>query len=156
MTWQDVVEHPSLQDLPFKIELNEWGQIVMSPASNQHGRRQTRLARMLMEHLDGEAFVEASIETPKGVKVADVVWMSDTFASTYGDETPFKRAPEICIEVMSPSNSGVEMLEKVLLYLAKGAHEVWLCATDGRLTFHDHTGSRTTSALLPDFPTQID
>ena len=34
MTWQDVLDHPSLQDLPFKIELNAWGQIVMSPPSN--------------------------------------------------------------------------------------------------------------------------
>ena len=35
MQWQEVIAHPSLQDLPFKIELNEYGKIEMSPASNR-------------------------------------------------------------------------------------------------------------------------
>lgn len=51
MTWQDVLEHPSLQDLPFKIELNEWGQIVMSPASNRHGNLQAEFALLLKQAL---------------------------------------------------------------------------------------------------------
>lgn len=33
MNWQEVCEHPSLQDLPFKIELNQWGQVMMSPTT---------------------------------------------------------------------------------------------------------------------------
>lgn len=36
MRWQDVIRHPSLQDLLFKIELNEYGKIEISPASNRH------------------------------------------------------------------------------------------------------------------------
>jgi len=34
MNWQQVCENPTLKDLPFKIELNTFGQIIMSPASN--------------------------------------------------------------------------------------------------------------------------
>lgn len=34
MKWQEVCEDKALQDLPYKIELNRWGQIVMSPAKN--------------------------------------------------------------------------------------------------------------------------
>ena len=30
MQWAEVLRDPSLQDLPYKIELNEWGQVVMS------------------------------------------------------------------------------------------------------------------------------
>ena len=30
MQWAEVLQDPSLQDLPYKIELNEWGQVVMS------------------------------------------------------------------------------------------------------------------------------
>ena len=37
MEWREVVEHPSLKDLPFKIETNEWGKIMMTPASYGHG-----------------------------------------------------------------------------------------------------------------------
>ena len=37
MNWIEVCQNKALQDLPFKIELNEWGQITMTPASNQPG-----------------------------------------------------------------------------------------------------------------------
>jgi len=37
MNWQEVCDEPTLRDLLYKIELNEWGQIVMSPATNRHG-----------------------------------------------------------------------------------------------------------------------
>ncbi|HSA71392.1 MAG TPA: Uma2 family endonuclease, partial [Burkholderiales bacterium] len=35
-------------------------------------------------------------------------------------------APELCIEVVSPSNSRQEMREKIEAYLATGAEEVWI------------------------------
>jgi len=43
MQWQEVVNDPSLQDLPYKIELNEYGKIIMSPASNKHSIIQAHL-----------------------------------------------------------------------------------------------------------------
>jgi len=36
MNWQEVCEHPSLKDLPFKIELDEFGRIVMSSVKIYH------------------------------------------------------------------------------------------------------------------------
>ena len=156
MTWQDVLEHPSLQDLPFKIELNEWGQIVMSPASNRHGNLQAELALLLNQSLpEGRIFTECSVDTPRGVKVADVAWASEAFIEKYGYETPYPKAPEICVEIRSPSNTTAEMDEKIVLYLAKGAREVWICDLEGRLTFHGHEGVLEKSDLASDFPSQI-
>ena len=40
MEWAEVINDPFLKDLPFKIELNKWGKVLMSPASNNHGRLQ--------------------------------------------------------------------------------------------------------------------
>ena len=40
LRWDEVLKDPSLQDLPYKIELNAWGKVEMSPASNRHGRLQ--------------------------------------------------------------------------------------------------------------------
>lgn len=37
MEWREVVEHPSLKDLPFKIETNEWGKIIMAPVTCTRG-----------------------------------------------------------------------------------------------------------------------
>jgi hypothetical protein len=38
MQWADVLADRSLRDLPYKIELDRNGNIIMSPASNRHGR----------------------------------------------------------------------------------------------------------------------
>ena len=156
MNWQDVLEHPSLQDLPFKIELNEWGQIVMSPASNKHSNLQAELGQLLKQALpEGRIFTECSIDTPRGVKVTDVAWASNAFIERYGYETPYPRAPEICVEIRSPSNTAAEMEEKIMLYLAKGAQEVWIGDLEGRLTFYGNEGELERSTLTPHFPSQI-
>ena len=156
MKWQEVIEHPSLQDLPFKIELNEYGKIEMSPASNRHGRLQSKINLLLVEYGSrGEVYIECSIDTRKGVKVADVAWSSSDFFAQHGEMTPLPVAPEICVEILSPSNSDREMAEKIDLYLAKGAQEVWLCDDDGNLTFYAPQGRLELSCLFPNFPKNI-
>jgi Uma2 family endonuclease len=62
-----------------------------------------------------------------------------------------ERAPEVCVEVLSPSNSEPEMNEKRALYFEAGAHEVWICRRDGKMEFYtpDLAGS---SRLCPLFP----
>jgi Uma2 family endonuclease len=157
MTWNEIVTEPSLQNLPFKIETNEWGQIVMSPATNKHSRFQGRILVLLSKLVaDGEVMPECSIETSKGVKVADVVWASTQFLSTFGDQTPYIVAPEICLEVRSPSNSTLEINAKIDLYLAKGAKEVWICDEYGKLEYFSHAGKLEKSVLIPAFPSDIE
>ena len=51
----------------------------------------------------------------------------------YGEVTPLKVAPEICIEILSPSNSNTEIVDKIDLYLAKGAKEVWIVDESGKI-----------------------
>jgi Uma2 family endonuclease len=156
MNWQQVCEDPSLQDLPYKIELNEYGQIVMSPASNKHGRFQGRLTRLLGQHIsDGEVITECSVDTDKGVKVADVAWLSSAFLKVHGDQTPYPVAPEICVEITSPSNSTAELEEKRALYFARGAKEVWICDSFGNLDFYAPHGPIEGSALVSGFPDRI-
>jgi len=156
MNWEQVCADPSLQDLPYKIELNEYGQIVMSPASNQHCSHQVKLAILLNEHIpDGEAITECSIDTDKGVKVADVAWISAAFQAEHGYSTPYPRAPEICVGITSPSNSTRELKEKIALYFQRGAKEVWVCDSFGNMDFHAPDGTLKASGLLPEFPERI-
>jgi Uma2 family endonuclease len=150
MNWQEVCNDPLLRELPYKIELNEWGKIVMSPATSRHGILQGLLQDILrQERRDGLVFPECPIQTAKGVKVPDVVWASGAFMGDYAAASPFLRAPELCVEVMSPANFLREMEEKRELYFARGAQEVWLCGEQGALTFHDCTGQISTSRLFP-------
>ena len=156
MEWSQVLQDPVLKELPYKIELNEDGHIVMSPASNLHGYLQSRLVMELAKKIDdGDILVETSIQTSKNVKVADVCWASSQFIEKFGFETPYPKAPELCIEVRSPSNTDREMNEKIELYLAKGALEVWICDSEGLVRFFCHEGEVTESRLAPGFPTHI-
>lgn len=156
MNWQQVCEDPTLKDLPFKIELNTFGQIIMSPASNWHGSLQVEISARLRELLPkGKALAECSIQTSDNVKVADVAWLSDDFHSIHKFETPFTQAPEICIEILSPSNSSAEMTIKRALYFGAGAKEVWQCDQDGALSFYTPTGPIEQSAICPAFPQRL-
>jgi Uma2 family endonuclease len=150
MTWDEIVNNPLLQDLPFKIETNGFGQILMSPALNKHGMTQADLVYEIRRRKKtGQMITECSIETSDGVKVADVAWASDEFIAEYGDTTPYPKAPEICVEVVSPSNSKREIEHKVALYLAKGAQEVWVMNNKKELTVISHTGKLKKSRLVP-------
>ena len=91
MQWSEVLNDPSLKNLPYKIELNEYGQIVMSPASNKHGLLQAEIAFFLRNNRQGKVLTECSIETSKSVKVADVAWGSIDFFQRNGIDTPYHR-----------------------------------------------------------------
>ncbi len=150
MTWDEVINDPLLQNLPFKIELNKYGQILMSPASNRHGIIQSRASHKLQVHQKkGTVITECSIETSDGVKVADVAWASDEFITEFGETTPYPKAPEICIEIVSPSNTKEEIKHKVELYLAKGAMEVWVVNQKKEITIFTHTGEIKKSNFIP-------
>jgi len=146
MQWSEVIDSPYFKDLPFKIELNRYGKIEMTPASNKHGRLQLHLGALLQRKLKkGETLTECSIQTSEGVKVADVAWCSKAFIKQYGYQTPYPKAPELCMEVVSPSNSKQEMHEKVHLYLQAGAEEVWIVWENGLIDYYAKTGQLTAS-----------
>ncbi len=65
MDWTEVCQDRSLQDLPFKIELNEWGQVVMSPASNRHGRNQMAIGLRLSALVAGARSSPSVRSTPR-------------------------------------------------------------------------------------------
>ncbi len=139
--WNEVINNPFFKDAPFKVELNKFGQILMSPASNKHGILQNKVARQIDDNTKGGVIIiECSILTSDGVKVADVAWASDKFMSEFGEVTPFPKAPEICVEVISPGNTKGEIEHKIRLYLEKGASEVWIVKDNGEHEFYSHTG----------------
>ena len=123
--YRALCDDPCYANVPGKIELDVWGRMVMSPASSYHSALQARLAQRLAA-LGGQAFVEASVLTAAGVLVADVAWASAEFMRVHAFETPYRHAPAICIEVVSPSSSVREMREKIDAFLAAGAEEVWI------------------------------
>ena len=143
--WNEVLKDPALRDLPYKIELNSWGKVEMTPASNRHGHLQSEIAYELRRQLQGLVITECSILTRIGVRVPDVAWASPDFMAAFGEITPYTRAPEICVEVLSPSNGDAEIEEKTSGYLAAGALEVWLVSEAGSLRVVGPNGDQAKS-----------
>ena len=153
MQWSEVIAHPDLQHLPFKIELNQFGNIEMSPASVMHGRVQAKMTLLLDKISGGCVITEPPIHTALGVRVPDVAWASDAFMVQQGESSPLLVAPEICVEVLSESNSPAEMGAKTSAYLTAGAHEVWLVQLDKRIDVFTTDGKQRKSTYFKRMPT---
>jgi len=156
--WHSILADPQLQDLPFKIETNERGQLVLSPHKRIHSIRQTQITDRLAGTIDrsGLRSVELAIGTSKGVKVVDVAWMSsERFAEIDAEAEPTPIAPELCVEVVSASNTEDEMKEKRALYFEAGAEEVWIVEEDGAVSFYNEAGSIDASSLASSFPDRL-
>ena len=157
MDWKEVTENPNLRDLPFKIELNEYGQIVMNPVKLSHSAYQGEISHLLKNiNPDGRTLVECAIWTRSGTKVADVAWFSDERWAGQKDNPEASIAPELCVEVASMSTSEREMKMKRQLYFEQGAREFWFCDDYGNLSFYDANGKTQCSMLFPEFPNKID
>ncbi|MBI2947421.1 MAG: Uma2 family endonuclease [Verrucomicrobia bacterium] len=92
-----------------------------------------------------------------GVKAADVACASPECMRELGNRVCFPKSPEICVEVLSPSNTDAEINEKRELYFHAGAREVWVCGTFGAMSFFGPAHAPLThSGLCPSFPTHIE
>ena len=103
--------------------------------------------------------VECAIQTSEGVRAPDAAWISLERRAPHRRASVLSIAPEICVEVLSPSNSRQQMLEKMTLYFAKGAEEVWLCDEKGRMEFFTAASAPApvpASPRCPEFPAQLD
>ena len=157
MNWKEVCEDKSLANLPYKVELNRQGQLVMSPTRNKHGFYQGEMAALLRQYLPhGFVLTECAVETGEGTIVADVTWATPERFAIIRDEFSCSVAPEICAEIWSESNTKEELNNKRRLYMAHGALEFWYCDAQGHLSFYDTQGQMATSALCPGFPANID
>ncbi len=165
--WAEICHDPALNDLPYKIETNPNGQIILSPTSYEHGRMQAIISRLLDEKasesgLNGEASVETSVELRPGqINVPDAAWISSERLQTRGEGYALTVMPEIVVEVLSPGNDKREMLEKRDVYLKIGAadgttaEEMWIVDLDGHLQFFTANGPIEHSRFIDGIPNRI-
>jgi Uma2 family endonuclease len=156
MDWQQLCEDKTLHDLPYKIESNNQGQIIMSPASVRHVFLQAEIISLLRDNLKtGKIVPEFPVETTDGVKVADVAWLTIEHSDAVKNNISSAFSPAICVEVLSRSNTAIEMEHKKALYFEKGAKEFWLCKQDGLMSFYNKNGQLEHSTLVPGFPLHV-
>lgn len=153
--WTALQSDPVLAKIEGRIETDRHGQILISPpAAARHGGYQSEIAFQLRQLMNGgRVLTECPISTADGVRVADVAWASPECVQELGGLSCFPRAPEICVEVLSPGNTVAEIREKTALYFDAGAQEVWLCSTEGVMSFFVSTVGQpsTGSKICPKF-----
>ena len=158
--WAELLADPELAKFEGRVETDRHGHVIMSPPpAPSHGSFQARIASLLDRHMTtGRVLTECPISTADGVKAADVAWASAAVMRELGRRVCFPRAPEICVEVISPSNTEGEIQEKMALYFDAGAKEVWTCAESGVMSFFGGTGDRSmrASKVCPRFPKRVE
>jgi len=158
--WEELCADPVLAALDNRIETDRFGHIVMMPPPGfDHGDHQSTISFHLRRLLrDGKTVTECPVSTTDGVKGVDVAWISTARLASARRKNVLVRAPEICVEVISPGNTRGEIEEKKRLYFTAGAEEVWLCDVKGRMAFFSKAKPAQASAvstLCPKFPTVL-
>jgi Uma2 family endonuclease len=110
------------------------GEIIMSPAGSEHGMICVRIVVALEQHIRphkiGMVF-ESSTGfrlTPEDLLSPDVAFVAK--ARLVGLKRPprgfFPGAPDLVVEVLSPTDTSERMHEKLSLYFAHGARLAWV------------------------------
>lgn len=119
---------------PYRLELAA-GRVVREAAPGfRHGRVVSRLCRILWEATreseHGEVFFDMGFLLtwdPPTVRIPDVAFVSaPRLAEHAADDVFLGAAPELAVEVLSPSNSASEIQRKAFEYLAAGSLIVWI------------------------------
>ncbi len=156
--WEEALANPELATLEHRIETDEYGNTIMIPPPGlDHGMSQSDIASELKRLMGGgRTITECPISTSGGVKAADVAWISDERLLVARASNLLTRAPEICVEVLSPGNTRAELENKRALYFEAGADEVWFFDLEGTMHHFLSAGPEEEapkSVLCPDFPT---
>jgi Uma2 family endonuclease len=157
--WDTLQTDPALAKIEGRIETDRHGQIIMSPPpAPSHGSYQVWISHLLVKLMaGGRVLTECPISTADGVRAADIAWASSGKMRELGSRSCFPKAPEICVEVLSPGNTKAEMADKTALYFDAGAMEVWWCEMNGSMKFlsRDVPAPWHKSKLCPKFPKRV-
>src|SRR5262249_3034448 len=124
-----------------------------------HSNHQFEIGHILKTLMPGgRTLTECAVLTSDGVKGVDVAWISERRVKHGLKGEVLTLAPEICVEVVSPSNTRQQMEAKRSLYFEAGAEEVWFCDKRGVLHFflkgREHNVAKG-SALCPAMPARL-
>ena len=147
------------------------GHLVMSPSPTiQHQRLVRKLSQGLTDHVEGDERGGEVFFAPIDVRLSDetvvqpdVLYVSSDRAERIGEEE-IDGAPDLVMEVVSPSTSHLDVFDKKRLYEQSGVREYWIVdpdsetvevhvLADDELTLHERRVEKgtVTSGLLESF-----
>ncbi|MBM3753366.1 MAG: Uma2 family endonuclease [Acidobacteria bacterium] len=114
-----------------RLELHHGELFEMPPVKKLHTRVQIGLLGLLLRRLGGSAY-GAAVEFPfrplreHEVWVADVAVFDQARWAATADDDYHTGVPDVVIEVLSPTNTASEMLDRESVCLRNGGQEFWL------------------------------
>jgi Uma2 family endonuclease len=165
-------EFMALPDDGNKYELNQGELVVMPPTSLEHIRIVRRINRTLSRFVDerrlGEVYSEAGCllfrDPERTYRQPDVAFLSLSRIEAMAPDTFLSGAPDLAVEVVSPSNFAHELNVKVEQYLAAEGREVWVVYPrtrsvhiyrPGRQVCVLHDSETITSDLFPGWSARV-
>jgi Uma2 family endonuclease len=119
--------------------------VMMSPAGFDHGRFASRIVAALENHVSRQGLgvvttAEAGFQLahdPDTVRAPDVAFVRAARIPQDGVKGFFQGAPDIAVEVVSPSDRASEIAAKVRDWLQAGCSLVWVVDPENRtITVH--------------------
>ena len=130
-TVEDLLNAPA--DLG-RCELVRGELVMMSPGKGRHGAIEARIVKLLANFVDsrelGTVFGSSAgyvlARNPDTVREPDVSFLSTARLADQDLDSFLEGAPDLAVEILSPSNSARDMAAKADDYLAAGCQVVWV------------------------------
>jgi Uma2 family endonuclease len=134
MTFAEFEQLPTPKD--GRLELRNGEVVKLPPPKLKHVIVQENLRGLLKQAAGdaGSVYVEIGFQAflDGNYRIADVAFVPTDRLKSQDPEGYFRGAPDLVIEVLSPSNTAAEMREKKKLCLENGAIQFWIADTDLR------------------------
>ncbi len=130
-------------------EITEGRLITMPPPKSLHARIGLAVLKALQAHLQKKGKADVMPEVgyilsldPLTVRQPDVSVLSNDRISATPPDSYFQGAPELAIEVVSPSDSAEDLELKAAQYLQSGSVEVWIIYPKTKTVHVHHSGGQ--------------
>jgi len=131
-----------------RYELKDGELVEMANAKFGHERTKAKITRILvayiLQHPIGDIYSETAFSLSESrVCTPDVAFLTTESAAQGDPEHIYRGAPDLAIEVVSDSESALELRQKIQNYLDAGAKAVWAFYPKLRvIAVYDQSGVR--------------
>jgi Uma2 family endonuclease len=142
MSTKTLLTADELEQMPdddsVRTELDEGELISMPPTGLDHGYRENEIGSILRSYVKrhrlGRVYVgEPGFRLDTGtVRAPDVAFVRQERLEEMGGAGFAKGAPDLAVEIFSPSDSVPQLMRKVKQYFAAGCHTVWIVYPETR------------------------
>jgi Uma2 family endonuclease len=121
-----------------RTELDEGELITMPPAGWEHGELGAEITALLRNYVKKHRLGRVSAAdtgfrlSEATVRAPDVAFVRRERLEKLGGKGFAKGAPDLAVEIFSPSDSVAQLMRKVKQYIAAGCHTVWIVYPDRR------------------------